>query len=153
MASALETFFGQAYGAKQYHMLGIHLQRAMLVLMVTFIPIAFIWSFTGHIFTICGQDMEISSQAGIYAHWLIPIIFPYSPPMPNLIFTGAKLCKAIDRIRSFCDASPSNLQLHGWNAGCTLRLEPRITILSCMLFWLARTRKHFGNILDTARTY
>ncbi|XP_028120227.1 protein DETOXIFICATION 16-like [Camellia sinensis] len=78
MASALETFFGQAYGAKQYHMLGMHLQRAMLVLMLTGIPIAFIWNFTGYIFTLCGQDSEISTQAGIYARWLIPSIFPYA---------------------------------------------------------------------------
>lgn len=91
MASALETFFGQAYGAKQYHMLGIHLQRAMLVLIVTCIPIAFIWSFTGHIFTIGGQDMEISSQAGIYARWVNPQHLSLQPPpMQNLIFTGAK---------------------------------------------------------------
>lgn len=32
MASALETLCGQAYGAKQYHMLGIYLQRSWLVL-------------------------------------------------------------------------------------------------------------------------
>ncbi|XP_059640443.1 protein DETOXIFICATION 16-like [Cornus florida] len=77
MGSALETFCGQAYGAKQYHMLGIHMQRAMLVLMLLGIPIAFLWSCTGYIFTIFGQDLEISSQAGIYALWLIPSIFPY----------------------------------------------------------------------------
>ncbi|GFZ17393.1 MATE efflux family protein [Actinidia rufa] len=77
MASALETFFGQAYGAKQYHMLGMHLQRAMLVLMLTSVPIAIIWNFTGHLFALCGQDSEISTLAGVYARWLIPSIFPY----------------------------------------------------------------------------
>ncbi|XP_057479937.1 protein DETOXIFICATION 16-like isoform X2 [Actinidia eriantha] len=78
MGSALETFCGQAYGARQYHMLGVHMQRAMLVLMLTCIPIAVIWAFTGHIFEICGQDSEISKQAGIFACWLIPSIFPYA---------------------------------------------------------------------------
>ncbi|PSR89467.1 Protein DETOXIFICATION like, partial [Actinidia chinensis var. chinensis] len=77
MASALETFFGQAYGAKQYHMLGIHLQRAMLVLMLTSVPIAIIWNFTGHLFALCGQDSEVSTLAGVHARWLIPSIFPY----------------------------------------------------------------------------
>ncbi|MBA0831044.1 hypothetical protein Goarm_015534, partial [Gossypium armourianum] len=38
MATALDTLFGQSYGAKQYSMLGIHMQRAMLIL-----PIC-IWS-------------------------------------------------------------------------------------------------------------
>ncbi|KAL4584887.1 hypothetical protein LXL04_009497 [Taraxacum kok-saghyz] len=77
MGSALETFCGQAYGAKQYHMLGVHLQRAMAVLMLMGIPISLIWASTGEIFTYFGQDSEISEQAGNYARWLIPSIFPY----------------------------------------------------------------------------
>ncbi|GMP33867.1 hypothetical protein CsSME_00006995 [Camellia sinensis var. sinensis] len=77
MGSALETQCGQAYGAKQYYMLGIHMQRAMLVLLLMGIPISIIWVFTGSIFKLCGQDIEISTQAGIYACWLIPSIFPY----------------------------------------------------------------------------
>ncbi|XP_057487210.1 protein DETOXIFICATION 16-like [Actinidia eriantha] len=77
MGSALETFCGQAYGAKQYYMLGIHMQRAMLVLMAMGIPIALIWFSTAKIFILCGQDLEISTQAGIYARWLIPSVFPY----------------------------------------------------------------------------
>ncbi|KAA8542245.1 hypothetical protein F0562_023619 [Nyssa sinensis] len=77
LGSALETFCGQAYGAQQYHLLGIHMQRAMLVLMLVGIPIAFLWANTGYIFTICGQDKGISMQAGAYACWLIPSIFPY----------------------------------------------------------------------------
>ncbi|XP_058091628.1 protein DETOXIFICATION 16-like isoform X3 [Magnolia sinica] len=35
MGSALDTLCGQAYGAEQYHMLGIHMQRAMVVLTIT----------------------------------------------------------------------------------------------------------------------
>ncbi|KAL7211748.1 hypothetical protein ACSBR2_014583 [Camellia fascicularis] len=77
MGSALETFCGQAYGARQHHMLGVHMQRAMLVLLLMGIPIAFIWAFTGYVFTLCGQDLEISTQAEIFARWLIPSIFPY----------------------------------------------------------------------------
>ncbi|KAK6235923.1 hypothetical protein SCA6_011260 [Theobroma cacao] len=34
MASALDTFCGQSYGAKQYHMLGIHLQSALIVMLL-----------------------------------------------------------------------------------------------------------------------
>lgn len=77
MGSALETLCGQAYGAKQYHMLGIHMQRGMLVLLAISIPISIIWAFAGHIFAFCGQDMEVSVHAGLYARWLIPSIFPY----------------------------------------------------------------------------
>ncbi|KAF5792870.1 putative multi antimicrobial extrusion protein [Helianthus annuus] len=77
MGSALETLCGQAYGAEQYHMLGIHTQRAMLVLMLMAIPTSIIWTFTGTIFTWFGQDLEISTLAGSYTRWLIPSIFPY----------------------------------------------------------------------------
>lgn len=77
MGGAVETFCGQAYGAKEYHMLGVHLQRAMLVFTFLCFPIALIWSCTEQIFTIFKQNPEISMQAGIYASWLIPSIFPY----------------------------------------------------------------------------
>ncbi|WOG95348.1 hypothetical protein DCAR_0414663 [Daucus carota subsp. sativus] len=77
MGSALETFCGQAYGAKEYHMLGVHMQRAMLVLMLMCIPISILWSFTSNILTIFGQDPDVSVQSGIYACWLIPAIFAY----------------------------------------------------------------------------
>ncbi|XP_016447864.2 protein DETOXIFICATION 16-like [Nicotiana tabacum] len=77
LGSAMETLCGQAYGAKQYHMLGIHMQRGMLVLVAIGIPISIIWAFAGHIFAFCGQDLELSIHAGLYARWLIPSIFPY----------------------------------------------------------------------------
>ncbi|XP_050223056.1 protein DETOXIFICATION 16-like isoform X2 [Mercurialis annua] len=77
MGSALETFTGQAYGAKQYHMLGVHLQRAIIVLVLITIPISFLWAYSGHIFTIFGLDMEISNYAQIYILWLIPTVLPF----------------------------------------------------------------------------
>ncbi|KAK6276595.1 hypothetical protein POUND7_006304 [Theobroma cacao] len=64
MGSALETFCGQAYGARQYHMLGVHMQRAILVLTLVSVPISLIWAFTGQVFTILKQDTEISMRAG-----------------------------------------------------------------------------------------
>lgn len=77
MGSALETFCGQAYGARQYHMLGVHMQRAILVLTLVSVPISLIWAFTGQVFTILKQDTEISMRAGVYARWMIPSILPY----------------------------------------------------------------------------
>nr|GME13223.1 protein DETOXIFICATION 16-like [Ipomoea batatas] len=77
MGGALETFCGQAYGAKQHRMLGIHMQRAVIVLMILGIPFSLVWAFAGEIFVFCKQDSEISANAGTYAKWLIPSIFPY----------------------------------------------------------------------------
>ncbi|XP_057974198.1 protein DETOXIFICATION 16-like isoform X2 [Malania oleifera] len=77
MASALDTLCGQSYGAKQYHMLGVHMQKAMFVLLLVSIPLAVIWANTGSILMILGQDPEISNEAEVYAQFMIPSLFAY----------------------------------------------------------------------------
>ncbi|XP_038880135.1 protein DETOXIFICATION 16-like isoform X2 [Benincasa hispida] len=77
LASALDTFCGQSYGAKQYHMLGIHMERAIIVLLLVSIPLAFIWANTGEILKLLGQDAQISVEAGKYAKCLIPCLFAH----------------------------------------------------------------------------
>ncbi|KAK1420896.1 hypothetical protein QVD17_22857 [Tagetes erecta] len=75
MGSALDTFCGQSFGAKQYHMLGVHKQRAMIVLLSVSIPLAFIWANAGKLLVFLGQDPEISAEAGLYARFMIPSLF------------------------------------------------------------------------------
>uniref|UniRef100_A0A0E0FRC3 Protein DETOXIFICATION n=1 Tax=Oryza nivara TaxID=4536 RepID=A0A0E0FRC3_ORYNI len=75
MASALETLCGQAYGAKQYHTLGVHTYRAILTLLVVCIPLSLLWVFMGKILVLIGQDPLISHGAGRYIVWLIPGLF------------------------------------------------------------------------------
>ncbi|KAM3215459.1 hypothetical protein ACQJBY_067465 [Aegilops geniculata] len=58
MSSSLDTLCGQAYGAKQHHLLGIYKQRAILVLT---------------------PDPEIAMEAGNYIWWMIPSLFVYGP--------------------------------------------------------------------------
>ena len=77
MGSALDTLCGQSYGAKQYHMLGIHMQRAMFVLLLVSIPLAIIWANTRSILTLLGQNAAIAAEAGQYARFMIPSIFAY----------------------------------------------------------------------------
>ncbi|XP_061351425.1 protein DETOXIFICATION 16-like [Gastrolobium bilobum] len=77
MGSALETLCGQAYGARQYHMLGVHTQRAMFVLLVLTIPLSLIWFYTSNLLIAMGQDHEISTEAGIFNRWMIPGLFAY----------------------------------------------------------------------------
>ncbi|CAN4090186.1 unnamed protein product [Withania somnifera] len=77
MGSALDTICGQSYGAKQYHMLGIHLQRATIVLFLVSIPLAYIWANAGHILVTLGQSPEIAAEAGDYALFMIPSVFAY----------------------------------------------------------------------------
>ncbi|XP_061343668.1 protein DETOXIFICATION 16-like isoform X2 [Gastrolobium bilobum] len=77
MASALDTLCGQSYGAKQHRMLGIHMQRAMFILMIVSIPLAIIWINTRSILIFLGQDPEISAEAGKYAQLMVPNLFAY----------------------------------------------------------------------------
>ncbi|KAE8077222.1 hypothetical protein FH972_015802 [Carpinus fangiana] len=78
MGSALETLCGQAYGAKQYHMLGLHTQRAMLTLLALSIPLSLIWYYTTTILIALGQDHEISTEAGVFNCWMIPSLLAFA---------------------------------------------------------------------------
>jgi len=71
MSSALDTFSGQSYGAKQYHMLGILMDRSMIILSLLCIPLAVIWENTGSILMFLGQDPSISDEAGHYALYFL----------------------------------------------------------------------------------
>ncbi|EOY21171.1 hypothetical protein QUC31_007216 [Theobroma cacao] len=77
MATALDTLCGQSYGAKQYPMLGIHMQRAMFILVIVSIPLAIIWVNTRPILVLLGQDHDISKKAGEYACLMVPSLFAY----------------------------------------------------------------------------
>ncbi|KAJ4807071.1 Protein DETOXIFICATION [Rhynchospora pubera] len=77
MASALETLCGQAYGAKQHHMLGIYLQRSWIVLTVCTFLMVPLFIFTTPLLRLLGQDEAIASMAGTIALWFIPINFSY----------------------------------------------------------------------------
>ncbi|XP_039114191.1 protein DETOXIFICATION 20-like [Dioscorea cayenensis subsp. rotundata] len=77
MASALETLCGQSYGAKQYHMLGIYLQRSWIILFVCAVLLLPIFIFTTPLLKLLGQESSISSMAGIISIWFIPVIFSY----------------------------------------------------------------------------
>ncbi|KAL8251678.1 hypothetical protein R6Q59_035371 [Mikania micrantha] len=77
MASALDTLCGQSYGAKQYHMLGIYMQRAMVILLLVCIPLAVIWVNTGSILKAVGQAPDIADEAEVYARFMLPSLFAY----------------------------------------------------------------------------
>ena len=77
MASALETLCGQSYGAKQYQMLGIYLQRSWLVLTITSIFLLPLFIFTTPILKALGQEEDIAEVAGYISLWLIPVVFAF----------------------------------------------------------------------------
>jgi MATE family multidrug resistance protein len=77
MASALATLCGQAYGAKEYEMMGVYLQRSWIVLSVTAFILLPLFIFTTPILIFLGQDETISQVAGTVGYWSIPILFAF----------------------------------------------------------------------------
>jgi multidrug resistance protein, MATE family len=77
MASALATLCGQAYGAKEYGMMGVYLQRSWIVLSLTALILLPLFIFTTPILIILGQDETIAQVAGTIGYWSIPILFAF----------------------------------------------------------------------------
>ncbi|KAI6687721.1 hypothetical protein NL676_024549 [Syzygium grande] len=77
MASALETLCGQAYGAKQYHMLGVYLQRSWIVLTICSIFLVPLFIFTAPLLKALGQADKIAEVTAEISLGLIPILFAF----------------------------------------------------------------------------
>ncbi|XP_009596940.1 protein DETOXIFICATION 27 [Nicotiana tabacum] len=79
MASALETLCGQAYGAKQYHMLGVYLQRSWIVLFISSILQLPLFVYAAPILELLGQPEAVAKLTGKVAILLIPmhLSFPF----------------------------------------------------------------------------
>lgn len=75
MASALQTLCGQSFGAKQYHMLGIHLQRSWIVMLTATLLLLPIFIFTTPLLKSLGQESHIARVAGLMSYWQIPVMF------------------------------------------------------------------------------
>jgi MATE family multidrug resistance protein len=81
MGSAVETLCRQAYGAK-HEMLAMYLQRSMVLLMATGVPLAVMYAFSEPILLQLGQSPEIAGAAVEFAYSLIPQIFAYAANFP-----------------------------------------------------------------------
>ncbi|CAH1423780.1 unnamed protein product [Lactuca virosa] len=90
MGSAVETLCGQAFGAKQYGMLGVYLQRSTILLMLTGIPLLLIYIYSKSLLMLLGQSKEISSAASLFIFGLIPQIFAYAANFPIQKFLQAQ---------------------------------------------------------------
>ncbi|XP_020683661.1 protein DETOXIFICATION 10-like [Dendrobium catenatum] len=86
MASGLDTLCGQAYGARQYQMVGIHTNSAILSLILVTLPISLLWVSMGKLLSLIGQDPQISHEAGKYIVWMIPGLFAFAITQPLMKF-------------------------------------------------------------------
>ncbi|KAI3918202.1 hypothetical protein MKX01_041522 [Papaver californicum] len=91
MASALETLCGQAYGAKQYHMLGIYMQRSCVFLTICAILLLPLYIFTTPFLKLLGQLDDIAELSGLVTIWLIPLHFAFASQFPLQRFLQCQL--------------------------------------------------------------
>ncbi|KAG5034425.1 hypothetical protein JHK87_009335 [Glycine soja] len=86
LAMGMEPICGQAYGAKQLKTLGLTLQRTVLLLLSTSLPISLTWLNMKNILLWCGQDQQISSTAQTFIIFSIPDLFLLSLLHPLRIY-------------------------------------------------------------------
>ncbi|KAG6642772.1 hypothetical protein CIPAW_09G164400 [Carya illinoinensis] len=75
MSSATETLCGQEFGAGQFHMLGIYLQRSWIINIVTTIILAPAFIFSTPIFELLGEEEDVEEVAGYISLWFIPVLY------------------------------------------------------------------------------
>lgn len=86
LAMGMEPICGQAFGAKKYKLLGLSLQRTVLLLVFTSFPIAFLWLNMKSILLFCGQDESIAAQAQEYLFYSLPDLFAQAVLHPLRIY-------------------------------------------------------------------
>ncbi|CAN8256720.1 unnamed protein product [Cochlearia groenlandica] len=91
MASALETLCGQAFGAKNYEMMGVYLQRSWIVLFLFSILLLPMYIFASPILKLFGQPDDIAELSGTIAVWVIPIHFVFALIFPLNRFLQCQL--------------------------------------------------------------
>ncbi|CAL5087859.1 unnamed protein product [Urochloa decumbens] len=91
MASVLETLCGQAYGARQYHMMGIYLQRSWLILLFFAALLSPIYAFSQQLLAALGQPPELARDAGLASTCLLPTLFVYAIILPTVTFLQCQL--------------------------------------------------------------
>ncbi|XP_042019508.1 protein DETOXIFICATION 30-like [Salvia splendens] len=90
MSSALETYCGQAYGANQYEMLGIYMQRTWLILNAVALAFLPLFLFATPVLRLLGQTPAVSREAGRFAVWMNPEHFAYAMTYPSTKFLQAQ---------------------------------------------------------------
>ncbi|XP_009371284.2 protein DETOXIFICATION 49-like [Pyrus x bretschneideri] len=86
LAMGMEPICGQAFGARKHTLLGLSLQRTVLLLLFTSLPISLLWLNMKKILLICGQDEAIAAEAQLYLLCSLPDLLAQSFLHPLRIY-------------------------------------------------------------------
>lgn len=101
LAMGMEPICGQAFGAKRFHVLGVTLQRTVLLLLSVSIPIGFLWCNMKKILLFCGQNYDIATEAQSYIFYSLPDLVALSFLHPLRIYLRSQ---SITLPLTFCAA-------------------------------------------------
>lgn len=90
LCTAMEPICGQAYGAKNSKLLHNTLTMAILLLLITTLPISVSWLYVDKILTHFGQEEDISTTAKKYLFYLLPDLVVYSFLCPLKTYLSTK---------------------------------------------------------------
>jgi len=86
LAMGMEPICGQAFGAHKHSLLGLTLYRTILLLLLTCLPISFLWLNMHRLLLLCGQDLSIATQAQAYLLYSLPDLLAQSILHPIRIY-------------------------------------------------------------------
>ncbi|KVI04753.1 protein DETOXIFICATION 49-like [Cynara cardunculus var. scolymus] len=86
LAMGMEPICGQAFGAGKRTLLGLCLQRTILLLLFTSFPISLLWFNMKKMLLFCGQDDEIATMAQTYLLYSLPDLLAQSLLHPLRIY-------------------------------------------------------------------
>ncbi|OAY78424.1 Protein DETOXIFICATION 49 [Ananas comosus] len=86
LAMGMEPICGQAFGARRHAVLGLALQRTVLLLLCVSLPIAILWASMRPLLILCGQDEAIAAAAQSYILFSLPDLLLQSFLHPLRIF-------------------------------------------------------------------
>ncbi|KAL6986175.1 Protein DETOXIFICATION 49 [Sarracenia purpurea var. burkii] len=86
LAMGMEPICGQAFGAQRHKLLGLTLQKTVLLLLLTSIPIGFLWFNMKKTLIFFGQDDDIATQAQSYILYSLPDLLAQSVLHPLRIY-------------------------------------------------------------------
>lgn len=86
LAMGMEPICGQAFGANKHTLLGLSLQRTVLLLALTSVPISLLWLNMKNMLLFCGQDEAIATEAQSYLLYSLPDLLTQSLLHPLRIY-------------------------------------------------------------------
>ncbi|TKY70908.1 MATE efflux family protein 6 [Spatholobus suberectus] len=86
LAMGMEPICGQAFGAKRFKLLGLAMQRTVVLLLLTSVFISFLWLNMRKILLLCGQQEDIAAEAQSFILYSLPDLVAQSLLHPLRIY-------------------------------------------------------------------